>query len=524
MFKIKNLLYVLLLSFILVLGACGSDDAAQDSEDNSTTVSADEAEEGTEEEEQETDEETDAAEEDEAEEDGATALYGTLTLDKTEGRIGDTVQLTAEDLLPEEDLTVVYVDMDGDFELGEDNYSFMGPVYQEVEKEVGEGTADEDGNWSGEITIPEGFGDDHDIIIYQGDTRAAKANFFVETVFSISPESGPVGTEIEIIGEGLSWKMFGSTWHVNYDNAYMGLLTAISTDGTAKANIRAAGKEGLHTLTIESGASGAPYLSRGSSAINYISTQNFTFEITEGEPEDEMYYVEETPEAASGGIDLPELENQDGVEISLNKETGIVDEAVVLSGSGLPENAEVTFDWHTMRGNRVTAAGFGPHIIDLGSVTTDENGEFTFDFDVPDDLGGLEHLIDIKVDDEIYGQTYFRILPSIVSIEPAEGPPGTPFTITIKGSGWTEFDNALGVTYDNAYIGYVCAFESQGTLTIPLVASGDPGYHLVDIYPSIYQGQRELPDIYRKPQLTYQEDHPGTGVPAIRTFFKVTEE
>src|SRR5699024_3262972 len=144
MFKIKNLLYVLLLSLILVLGACGSDDTAQDSENSPT---ADETAESTEEEAEETDEGTE-----EAEEDSTTSLYGTLTLDKTEGRIGDTVQLTAEALLPEEDLTVVYVDMDGDFELGEDNYSFIGPVYQEIEKEVGEGTADEDGNWSGEIT------------------------------------------------------------------------------------------------------------------------------------------------------------------------------------------------------------------------------------------------------------------------------------------------------------------------------------------------------------------------------------
>lgn len=505
MLKNKNILFILLLSVFLLLSACAIEGAEQDT-DTETNSDGD----------------TNSEANDSAESDNV--LTGKLKLDKTEGRIGDEILLTVSELEPNEPLTVVYVDMEGSFELSDDNYSFMGSLYQEVEKKVGEGTADEDGNWSGNITIPEGFGDDHDIIVYQNDTRKAKANFFVETVFSASPESGPIGTEIEIIGEGLSWKMYGSVWHLNYDNAYTGMLTGVSTNGKARGVIRAAGNEGLHTITIESGASGAPYLSRGSSAIDYINTQNFTFEVTDNEPEGELAYVEDVPEAASGGIVLPDPDNKDNVQISLSKDMGIVGEKVEMTGTGLPENTEVTFDWHTMVGNRVTPEGFSPDISELGSVSTDENGEFKFVFDVPDDLGGLEHLIDVKVDEEVYGQTYLRILPSIVSIEPEEGPPGTPFTVTIKGSGWTEFDNALAVTYDNAYIGYVCGFESQGTVTLPLVASGDVGYHVVDIYPSIYQGKRAIPDMYRKPQLTYQEDHPGTGMPAIRTFFKVTEE
>src|SRR5699024_2921922 len=121
-------------------------------------------------------------------------------------------------------------------------------------------------------------------------------------------------------------------------------------------------------------------------------------------------------------------------------------------------------------------------------------------------------------------QTYLRILPSVVSIEPKEGPPGTLVTVEINGSGWTEYDNAMAITYDNTFSGYVCGFKTQGTIQLPFVASGEPGYHVVDIYPSIYQGRVVKPDIYTKPQLTYREDHPGTGIPAIRTLFKVTEE
>lgn len=510
MSKTKNLLFVLLLFVLLILTGCASDDSQENTDNQS-----DEATNG-EKADSESAEESDEPEEKEI-------LTGKLTLDKSEGRIGDEVHLSAQELEPKEPLKVMYVDMEGSFDI-DNNYSFNGALYEEVERELADGIADEDGNWSGVITIPEGFGDDHDIIIYQNDKKVAKANFFVETIFSISPESGPIGTEIEIIGEGLSWQMYGSVWHLNYDNAYTGMFTGVSTNGKARGVVRAAGGIGDHMITIESGASGAPYISRDSSAINYIHTQNFTFEVTDDEPETELVYVEEPPEPAPGGIEMPDAENKEGVQISIDKEMGVVGEPVEMTGSGLPENVEVTLDWHTMVGNRVTAEGFSSEVSELGAVMTDENGEFTFPFEIPDDLGGIPHLIDVKVEEEIHGQTYLRILPSVESITPSEGPPGTEITVTIKGAGWTEFDNALGVTYDNAYIGYICGFNSQGTITLPLVASGDPGYHVLDIYPSIYQGKVQIPDIYRKPQLTYRDDHPGTGIPAIRTFFKVTEE
>lgn len=452
-------------------------------------------------------------------------LTGRLHLSKSEGRIGDEIKLEAEGLKPNEDLTVVYVDMEGRYDIDDNNYSFLGTAFDRIERELATGTADENGEWDGSVTIPEGFGDDHDIIIYQNNDPIAKANFFVQTVFTIHPESGPVGTEIEIIGEGLSWKMFGSVWHVNYDNSYTGMVTAVSTNGTAKAVIRAAGRVGPHTITVEDGPFGAPFLSRSDSAINYISTHYFTFNITDDNPEnDELVVIEDPPDAAGGGIVLPEPKNKDGVSISIDKEMGTVGEDVTMTGSGLPANTEVTFEWHTMVGNRVTPEGFSPEIWDLGKAKTDESGNFTYPFKIPEDLGGLPHLIDVKIDDEIVGQTYLRILPTVVSVEPQEGPPGTMVTVEIKGSGWTEYDNALSVLYDNNFIGYICGFNSQGTIRLPFVASGEPGYHIVDIYPSIYQGRMIKPDIYTKPQLTYRDDHPGTGIPAIRFFYKVTED
>ncbi|KOY80658.1 hypothetical protein I6G82_09555 [Lysinibacillus macroides] len=451
------------------------------------------------------------------------ALQGTLNLSADKGRIGDEVKLTAESLMPNEPLTVVWTDMIGKYEM-EENYSFIGTTYEPNDQELLTAQADSNGKWEGTITIPQGFGDDHDILIHQKDTVVAKANYFVETVFTMSPESGPIGTEITIKGEGLSWKMYGSLWHLNYDNKYTGMITGVSTKGSATAVIRATGNKGDHSITIESGSSGSPYLNRSESAINYIHTENFTFNVTNEQPITVESYVEEAPTAAGGGIELDPPKNKKGVTVSLNKEEGIVGEEVTLTANGLPKNENVSIDWHTMVGNRVSAAGYGEKVNTLEkSLKTDAEGSLTYTFAIPDDLGGLPHLIDVKVKDEVYGQTALRILPSIVSITPSSGPVGTKFVVEIKGSGWTEFDNALAVTYDNSYVGYICGFNSQGTIKLPLVATGDTGHRAIDIYPSIYKGQQIQPNLYLNPQLTYRDDHPGTGIPALRMYFEVTE-
>jgi len=72
-------------------------------------------------------------------------------------------------------------------------------------------------------------------------------------------------------------------------------------------------------------------------------------------------------------------------------------------------------------------------------------------------------------------------------------------------------------------MGYACGFNSRGDVAINFVATGDPGVHLIDLYPGIYQGPASEPQqLYRLPQLTYADDHPGNKIPAIRVMFEIT--
>ena len=89
--------------------------------------------------------------------------------------------------------------------------------------------------------------------------------------------------------------------------------------------------------------------------------------------------------------------------------------------------------------------------------------------------------------------------------------------------GWTETANIYTLVYDNAYIGYACGFNSQGDVTVYLPATGEPGWHFIDLYPGIYKGEdMQMTNDFRIPQLTYQ-DHPGEKLPAFHFAFHVTD-
>ncbi len=449
-------------------------------------------------------------------------LPGKITLDTYSGAVLTDITLKAEGLQPNQPVSLIWNTVEGKYVI-ENLYMFVEVGYEDKQVELMTGLSDENGAWETSFTLPEDFGGDHDLVIYQADKPQAKTNVFIETTFSMDTTSGVVGSEIIIKGQGLSWKEYGSIWHINYDNKYTGMITAISTNGTALAKIRAAGPVGEHSITVESGAFGMPYINRIQSPHSYYSTQRFNYTVT-GEAVETANFVSPLPaSAAGGGVVMPDPILKKGAKVAISKNEGQVNEIITLSGTAFPVNKEATIVWNTMVGNRVTSGGFTEKQVELATIKIDSQGEFKYDLQVPDDLGGPPHLIDIVVNDEIYGQTYFQITPSIVSVTPASGPVGTEIMVEIKGVGWTEYDNIFNIVYDNAYIGYVCGFNSQGTVKFTLAATGQPGFHLIDLFPGIYKGKQTMPAIFRVPQLTYEQDHPGSRIPVLNLGFTVTE-
>jgi hypothetical protein len=195
----------------------------------------------------------------------------------------------------------------------------------------------------------------------------------------------------------------------------------------------------------------------------------------------------------------------------------------MLHATNLPPNSEVQLRWWTTVGNRITAGGYEEHAEPMATVRADEAGTVAWDFTIPDDLGG-QHRIDAVVRDDVVGSVGLVILPRVISIDPTRLRAGERMQLHLKGLGWTTYDNTYTVTYDNAHIGYVCGFSTNGDIRFALTAIGAPGTHLIDLYPTIYRSTdpaRMPRGVYSVPQLTYADDHPGRRTPAIRLSFEI---
>jgi hypothetical protein len=382
--------------------------------------------------------------------------------------------------------------------------------------------ADDQGQFTGEFVVPEDYGHLHDVRAVVDGQDIARGAFQIVLSATSSPASGPIGTPIHLRVSGLNPNLFsGSTLAVRYDNAYTGVLTAATTNGTAEAIIRATGGVGDHAIFI--GAGTVPsYLNISQSPYAFLYSQlpdgegfKFTFTTTSdaGPPANELEWpaadAVHTLAADDPRTTFEPLASPTGTA-ALEPASGPILTQTHLTASRLQPDKDVAFVWVTARGNRVSDSGWDLVSGTIGTGHSDAQGGLDANVSIPDDLGGW-HMLKLVQDQAVMTQTPFFVERSLVSVEPAQPKAGDTVVIHTKGLGWTELDNGFAVTYDNAFVGYACGFNSNGDVTMPLVATGGPGTHLIDLYPMVYNGQDRKP-WYWAPVLTFARDFPGLGL------------
>jgi hypothetical protein len=430
--------------------------------------------------------------------------------------VGGSVHATAAGLPPGKTVDLEWGTVTGGWVI-EDYYHFGGKKYSESRTSLGRFPVDPSGRIDTRFTIPEDYGGVHEVIALIDGKPVAENGINVTQTFELTPTSGPVGAPIELKVTGLGWRTMESTWVVEWDNHALGWVSAAGTRGSAVARFRATGPVGNHIIKLYTGYQGQSYLNYEQAPTAELPRPQFTFHTTPGGPPQEAYAEAYRPQI------IPQTEVKvANATLALSPTQGPVGTPAMLRGAGFSPNSSLQLIWQTSVGSRVSGLGFEPKENVLAQVKVGGNGRFEWPLRIPEDLGGLHEIV-VRSRDRLVARAFFVIETSIVSIIPKSGPAGTPVTIHLKGVGWTEYDNIYVATYDNAYMGYACGFNSQGDVVIHFTATGEPGEHLIDFYPGIYEGPAKEPQqLYRLPQLTYADDHPGNKIPALRFIFKVT--
>jgi hypothetical protein len=446
------------------------------------------------------------------------AQVKTLTLSHSSAAkpvVGTDVDAIAVGLPPGRKVDLLWQTVNGGWVI-EDYYHFRGKKFTETTRSLGTAETGDDGRLATHFTIPEDYGGVHELVVSDRGVPLAQGGIEVSQTFEMHPTEGPVGTPIELRVKGLGWRTMESTWVINWDNQEVGWVSATDTHGTAVARFRASGPAGEHQIRVYTGYVGQSYLNHEQAPNAYLPTPDFVFRVTPGSVAVPAYaepYPKQPVPVSEGASKQASL--------SVTPTQGPVLTRASLKASGLPANRQVSLVWGTQEGSRVSGNGFAPKETELLKLTVSAGGRLDESVIVPDDLGGL-HTLSIRSAGNTLARTYFVVETSVVSISPTSGPAGTPVTIHLKGVGWTDYDNIYVATYDNGYMGYACGFNSRGDVVVNFTAAGSPGVHLIDFYPGIYQGPEGGQQLYRLPQLTYADDHPGNHIPALRFGFVVT--
>ena len=460
---------------------------------------------------------------------------GLIKASVDEAPVGAATTLSATGLAPNKDVTIEWMtsDVKWALDMRPDSVDYLGRKVTKFGVVLGQTTTDASGAFTFATKIPRDFGGLHDIYAVIDKTQVAKGGVLITRKFEIWPKKGPVGTTIHIRVTGLGSPLYESGAGIYYDNRFAGVATANWTRGVAEVSIRAAGPVGPHTIESSS-AMQSDYLNPQQSPIPWANLHDVTFTVTRdaGPPKAKIEWPQNIKPtvAPTTTLDQAGLAAAGASRATLSVSRGFVNSTTTVSATGLAPNADVSLAWATVVGNRVNCTGICWVFsrVPLGHAVAAADGTVKADVKVPDGLGGW-HVIQLLQGDKIVAQVPYYVQRSFIGISARTVKRGQQITIHLKGVGWTQLDNTAAVLYDNGYIGYGCGFNSNGDVQIKVTATGQPGTHLIDLYPMLYsQNPVYTTAVYGMvPFLSFRRDAPGLAagyrLPAIHLAIRIVK-
>jgi len=448
---------------------------------------------------------------------------------------GTNVTLSGTALPANKDVTLVWMTANVRYILDPkpDSVDYLGRKVDKIGVVLATAKTNGSGAFSSSFKAPKDFGGIHDIYAVVDGVQVAKGGFLVERTVTISPKRGPVGTPITVTVVGMGSPTYESVGAVLYDNHYAGAVSANTTRGVTTFKIRAAGSVGPHWIEYAGSSHTVPYLNMEQSPVPWTDGHRRMFTVTKDAGVPATYVEQAVPvrptiSARTTVIDA-DVAKDSTARVAIDSDKGTILSKVNVSATGLTPSAPVDLLWTSVVGNRVNCTGQCWKFTSqpLGRATAAADGSLRSPVTIPDGLGGW-HAIQLVQAGKIMAQVPYFVKRSFVSA-PKVVKAGQPFYVELKGVGWTQLDNTLAVTYDNSYIGYACGFNSNGYVRVQLFATGEPGTHLIDLYPLLYTQQPAYPysQLGMVPLLGFARDAPGLAagydIPAIRLAIKVVK-
>jgi hypothetical protein len=112
-------------------------------------------------------------------------------------------------------------------------------------------TADGDGDFELSAVVPGDVGGGHRIeAVVDGETVASTDFLVTPAAVSMTPTSGPWGTEITINLTGVGWTETANIYTLVYDNSYLGYACGFNSQGDVEMTLQATGTPGWHFIDL----------------------------------------------------------------------------------------------------------------------------------------------------------------------------------------------------------------------------------------------------------------------------------